>query len=216
MSSDWLLPPDSSSGRAPDPTNSVSRADAVPWSDGGAGQGEVFRLIEALTARVEALEHQLAARSDQGEVAPAEEAADELTVPDFIPAVPPADAAGDIPDEPPAATAGEVPDEQSATPAGEVPPEPAPAPAGDVQPEPPADDPAAEAPADPSPDPAGATNINRMSFEELRGMGLSVNQAARVIAQRDTRGEFQSLDELDSLYGVPRELIEELKRSVTI
>jgi Helix-hairpin-helix motif len=215
MSSDWLLPPDSSSGRKPGPTNSGSRADAVPWSD-AAGQGEVLRLIYALTVRVEALEQQFAARPDLGEVAPAEEAADELTVPDFIPAVPPADAAGEIPDEPPADAAGEIPDEQSATPAGEVPPEPAPAPAGEVQPEPPAVEPATEAPAEPSPDPAGATNINRMSFEELRGTGLSVNQAARVIAQRDTQGGFQSLDELDSLYGIPRDLIEELKRSVTI
>jgi Helix-hairpin-helix motif len=90
MSSDRLLPRDSSSGRKPDPANSVSRGDAVPWSD-AAGQGEVLRLIEALTVR-----------------------------------------------------------------------------------------------------------------------------AARIIAQRDTRGGFQSLDELDSLYGIPRELIEELKRSVTI
>ena len=121
MSSDWLLPPDSGSGRKPDPTNSVSRADAVPWSD-AAGQGEVLRLIEALTVRVEALEQQCAARPDLGEIAPAEEAADELTLPDFIPAVPPADAAGKIPDEP------------------------APASAGEVQPEPPADEPAPRGP----------------------------------------------------------------------
>jgi DNA uptake protein ComE-like DNA-binding protein len=54
---------------------------------------------------------------------------------------------------------------------------------------------------------------NSASFEDLRGLGLSVNQAARVIAQRDQRGGFASVENLDTLNGVPREVIEQPKRA---
>jgi len=60
----------------------------------------------------------------------------------------------------------------------------------------------------PSDAPAPATvSLNAASFEDLRGLGLSVNQAARLIAQRDQRGGFDSLGELAGLYGLPRELV---------
>jgi DNA uptake protein ComE-like DNA-binding protein len=59
-------------------------------------------------------------------------------------------------------------------------------------------------------------SINSLSFEKLRELGLSVNQAARLISERDRRGGFNSLDELDELHGFPHQLLDALKRGVTI
>ena len=76
------------------------------------------------------------------------------------------------------------------------------------------------APESPPPGRAGTDvdhgSINRLSFEELRELGLSVNQAARMISERDRRGGFRSLDELDELHGFPQQLLDALKRGVTI
>jgi DNA uptake protein ComE-like DNA-binding protein len=55
-------------------------------------------------------------------------------------------------------------------------------------------------------------DLNDATFENFRSLGLSVTQSARLIAQRDQRGGFRSLDELDGLWGMPRELTETLKR----
>jgi DNA uptake protein ComE-like DNA-binding protein len=63
---------------------------------------------------------------------------------------------------------------------------------------------------------AGGRDINRMTFEDLRGLGLSINQAARLVSQRDARGGFDSLEDLNTLYGFPRDQIEALKQAVTI
>jgi DNA uptake protein ComE-like DNA-binding protein len=51
----------------------------------------------------------------------------------------------------------------------------------------------------------GQLYLNDASFEQLRELGLSVTQTARVIAYRDTRGGFDSLDELDEIPGLPKE-----------
>ena len=59
-------------------------------------------------------------------------------------------------------------------------------------------------------------SINSLSFEQLRELGLTVNQAARLISERDRRGGFGSLDELDELHGFPQQLLDALKRGVTI
>jgi DNA uptake protein ComE-like DNA-binding protein len=56
-----------------------------------------------------------------------------------------------------------------------------------------------------------AFDINEATFDRLCRMGLSVSQAARLIGQRDQRGGFSSLDELDHLRGLPRDMIEMLK-----
>jgi hypothetical protein len=42
-------------------------------------------------------------------------------------------------------------------------------------------------------------DLNMASFEDLRGIGLSVTQSARVVAYRDVRGEIGSVDELSDL-----------------
>jgi DNA uptake protein ComE-like DNA-binding protein len=60
--------------------------------------------------------------------------------------------------------------------------------------------------------PQGAAfDINEATFDGLCKLGLSVSQAARLIGQRDQLGGFSSLDELDHLRGLPREMIEMLK-----
>lgn len=59
-------------------------------------------------------------------------------------------------------------------------------------------------------------DVNRIGFEQLRELGLSVTQAARVLARRDARGEYSSLDQLDDLLDIPRELIDRLKRSLRL
>ncbi len=51
----------------------------------------------------------------------------------------------------------------------------------------------------------GRLDLNLASFEELRELGLSVTQSARVIAYRDTRGGFDSLEELSEIPGLPKD-----------
>ena len=63
---------------------------------------------------------------------------------------------------------------------------------------------------------AGRLDINRISFEQLRELGLTVTQAARLLASRDARGRFRSLDELNELWGFSRELIEKLMRRLSV
>jgi hypothetical protein len=69
---------------------------------------------------------------------------------------------------------------------------------------------------EPAPDAEMLTDLNRIGFEQLRELGLTVTQAARLLARRDARGEFASLTQLDDLIGFSRELLERLKRSVTV
>jgi DNA uptake protein ComE-like DNA-binding protein len=59
-------------------------------------------------------------------------------------------------------------------------------------------------------------NVNDASFEELRKLGLSVTQSARLIAYRDLRGGYESLNELDEVPGLPREVRRELKARLAL
>jgi DNA uptake protein ComE-like DNA-binding protein len=59
----------------------------------------------------------------------------------------------------------------------------------------------------------GRFDVNTITFEELRALGLSVTQSARLIGTRDTRGGFSSLDELDGLSGFSEETVRGLKSS---
>jgi DNA uptake protein ComE-like DNA-binding protein len=72
-------------------------------------------------------------------------------------------------------------------------------------------------PAPPEPNPESETSrldINRIGFEQLRELGLSVTQAARLLAKRDAQGNFRSLEEINDLLDFPREIIERLKRTL--
>jgi DNA uptake protein ComE-like DNA-binding protein len=63
---------------------------------------------------------------------------------------------------------------------------------------------------------SGGPDVNEVSFEQLRELGLSVTQSARVIAYRETRGGFDSLDELDEIPGLPKDTRDTLKGLLSI
>lgn len=54
----------------------------------------------------------------------------------------------------------------------------------------------------------GTLALNSATFEQLRGVGFSVTQAARIIAYRDTRGGFSSMDQLHDVRGLSQEDID--------
>jgi len=62
----------------------------------------------------------------------------------------------------------------------------------------------------------GKLELNEAKFEELRDLGLSVTQSARLIAYRDVRGGYESLDELDNVPGLPRETLADLRARLTV
>ncbi len=59
-------------------------------------------------------------------------------------------------------------------------------------------------------------DVNEATFEDLRSLGLSVTQCARVIAYRDTRGGYESLDELEDVPGLPRKTVSNLRSELTL
>jgi polysaccharide biosynthesis transport protein len=64
--------------------------------------------------------------------------------------------------------------------------------------------------------PDGAVDLNAASYDELRGLDLTITQAKRVIAYRERSGGFSSLDQLDDVPGFPDEVRAELKRRVRL
>jgi DNA uptake protein ComE-like DNA-binding protein len=60
----------------------------------------------------------------------------------------------------------------------------------------------------------GIAKLNKASFEQLRAMGLSGTQSARLLAAREARSGFDSVEELESIPGFPPTLIVELKQLV--
>ena len=64
--------------------------------------------------------------------------------------------------------------------------------------------------------PDGTVDLNAASYDELRGLDLTITQARRVIAYRERSGGFSSLDQLDDLPGFPDEVRAELKRRLKL
>jgi DNA uptake protein ComE-like DNA-binding protein len=60
--------------------------------------------------------------------------------------------------------------------------------------------------------PDGGIDLNTASFEQLRALGLSVTQAARVIGQREQHGGFSAVDDVDAIVGIPRAVKQTLKQ----
>ena len=77
-------------------------------------------------------------------------------------------------------------------------------------------------PAEPSPpeprsrDEGAALDVNRATFEQLRGIGLSVTEATRVIAYRERKDGFNSVDDLEGVPGLPKSLLDELREQLTV
>ncbi len=51
-------------------------------------------------------------------------------------------------------------------------------------------------------------DANKATFEQLRGLGMSVTQATRVIAYRERAEGFESIDDLDTVPGFPKALLD--------
>ncbi|MDX6605898.1 MAG: Helix-hairpin-helix motif [Solirubrobacterales bacterium] len=62
----------------------------------------------------------------------------------------------------------------------------------------------------------GPADINAAGYEDLRELGLSVAESARLIAIRDVRGGIRSLDELDDVGDLPAERLTELKSRLRV
>ena len=75
---------------------------------------------------------------------------------------------------------------------------------------------AAPEPAAPSKPPAdGAVSLNSGTFEQYRAMGMSVTQAKRVIAFRES-SSYASVDNLDQIPGFSKQFLAELKARLTV
>ena len=66
------------------------------------------------------------------------------------------------------------------------------------------------------PAPGGPVDLSSATFDDLRGLGLSVTQAKRVLDFRERLGGFDSVDDLDYVPGLPKSLLVELKDQVTV
>src|SRR5262249_58111982 len=64
--------------------------------------------------------------------------------------------------------------------------------------------------------PRGPLDVNQASFEQFRALGLSVSQCARLIATRDIRGGFKSLDELGEIEGLPPSAVRDLRERLGV
>ena len=60
------------------------------------------------------------------------------------------------------------------------------------------------------PGPGAPVSLNQATFEQLRGVGLSVTQTGRVLAYRERSGGFSSVEELGSIPGFSREFLDQL------
>jgi DNA uptake protein ComE-like DNA-binding protein len=67
----------------------------------------------------------------------------------------------------------------------------------------------------PKPKRGSGLDLNSATFEQLRGLGLSITQSARLIAYRDTRG-FESLDDLAAVPGFSRDTLRDLSSQVQL
>lgn len=63
---------------------------------------------------------------------------------------------------------------------------------------------------------AAAIDLNRASYEQLRGLGLSVTQTGRLLAHRERVGGFSSAKELDGIPGFPQSFFDEFKDRIRV
>ena len=77
-------------------------------------------------------------------------------------------------------------------------------------------EPVAEREPDPAPLTGGPVSLSSANFDDLRGLGLSVTQAKRILDFRERLGGFDSVDDLDYVPGFPRSVLTELKDRVTL
>ena len=61
-----------------------------------------------------------------------------------------------------------------------------------------------------------AINLNTVTFEQLRALGMSITQSKRVIAYRERLGGYETVDDLDAVPGFPMAFRAELKSKLTV
>ena len=64
--------------------------------------------------------------------------------------------------------------------------------------------------------PKEGVDLNGASFEDLRAVGFSATQAARIVSHREASGGFESLDGLREVPGLPDELVAEVAPRVRV
>ncbi len=79
------------------------------------------------------------------------------------------------------------------------------------RPDPDSPSPQSAAPRGGSGEGAGTLDLNRITFEQLRQLGLSVKQSARVVSYRDLRQGFESTGELGEIPGLSKADVDGLK-----
>ena len=75
---------------------------------------------------------------------------------------------------------------------------------------------AAEEPPPAPEHPEPAVDLNEASYEQLRGLGLSVTQTGRLLAHRERAGRFSSTDELEGIPGFPKGFLDGLRGRVRV
>jgi competence protein ComEA len=63
---------------------------------------------------------------------------------------------------------------------------------------------------------AEGVDLNSATYDELRGLKLSVTQTGRVLAYRERAGSFTSVDDLDSIPGFGRDFLADLKTKLRV
>jgi competence protein ComEA len=63
---------------------------------------------------------------------------------------------------------------------------------------------------------ADAVSLTSGTFEEYRGLGMSVTQSKRVIAYRERDGGYKTVDDLDRVPGFSKQLLAELKGQLKV
>ena len=58
-------------------------------------------------------------------------------------------------------------------------------------------------------------DLNKATFEQFREIGMSVTQATRVIAYRERQEGFDSVEALETVPGIPKKLLDEIKDQLT-
>jgi hypothetical protein len=59
-------------------------------------------------------------------------------------------------------------------------------------------------------------DLNRATFDQLRGLGLSITQTSRLISRRETDGGFASVDDLQEIPGLARATVTKLRSQVRV
>jgi DNA uptake protein ComE-like DNA-binding protein len=64
--------------------------------------------------------------------------------------------------------------------------------------------------------PKGKLDVNSLTFEQFRALGLSATQSSRMIAMRDRVGTFSDIDQINDVVGLPPRTRTMLKRRLKI